>query len=227
MQDDSQPGLFPTILASSVHDIKNALTTLLESVRQLRQKPSLGEDADLQQLELEAVRIHQSLMQLLVMYKVDNQSFTLMVDEYPAIELLQEACAQQQSLLDLSRLQLAIECADDLVCYCDFQHVSHVLASMLNNALRHGRHRVLMSAYEHEGYCVFAIEDDGQGYPQALLIEDWRQPLQADWASHRTGLGLFFAAMIARLHKNAHRQGSIILDNQSRLGGARFRMLLP
>lgn len=222
-----QHELFSTILASSVHDIKNNLSTFLESIKQLRQKNALGENEDLQQLELEANRIHQGLMQLLVLYKVDQHSFMLSVDEYAAMDLLAEARIQQQSLLDLQHLELMTECKNDLMCYCDYQYTGQVLASMLNNALRYGYHRVLISADEQDGYCVFSIEDDGPGYPQTLLVKNWQQPLTFDWISHHTGLGLYFASIIASLHRNDQRQGSISLDNQSRLGGARFRLLLP
>lgn len=223
----SQHELFSTILASSVHDIKNTLSTFLESIKQLRQKPALSKDQDLQQLEFEAIRIHQGLLQLLVLYKVDQHSFMLAVDEYAAIDLLQEARAQQQSLLELNHLELTLECANDLMCYCDYQHIGQVLASMLNNALRHGQQGVLISAHEQDGYCVFSIEDDGPGYPPALLIKNWQQPQTADLTAQRTGLGLYFAVIIASLHNNAQRQGWISLDNQSRLGGARFRLMLP
>jgi K+-sensing histidine kinase KdpD len=223
----SQHDLFSTILASSVHDIKNNLSTLLESVKHLRKKSTLGEDADLQQLELEVIRIHQGLMQLLVLYKVDQHSFMLVVDEYAALDLLQEARLQQQSLLDLNHLELITECDQDLICYCDFQYTGQVLASVLNNALRHCRQRVLISAYEQDGYCVFSIEDDGAGYPTRLFMMNGQQALASDLKAHRTGLGLCFASIIANLHKNVQRQGWISLDNESRLGGARFRLMLP
>jgi len=227
MTDDRQTALFPAILASTVHDIKNALSTLLELAQRLRQKPLLGEDADLRQLEFEAIRINQSLMQLLVMYKVDQNAFGLMVDVHPATDVLEEIMAQQRGLLALKSLQCSLECVDDLMCYCDFQYLSHVLASVLNNALRYSHQTLLMTAYEEAGYVVFAIEDDGDGYPDGLLKTDWQQPLSVDWAGGHTGLGLFFAAMIAGLHKNGSRHGTIRLDNQSRLGGARFRLFLP
>jgi K+-sensing histidine kinase KdpD len=227
MTDDRRSALFPTILASTVHDIKNALATLLELAQRLRQKPLLGEDADLRQLEFEAIRINQSLMQLLVTYKVDQNAFGLMVDDYAAIDVLEEVLAQQCGLLALKSLQCSLDCADDLLCYCDFQYLSHVLASVLDNALRYSHRAVLMTAYEEAGYVVFAIEDDGDGYPDGLLKTDWQQPLSSDGVGGHTGLGLFFAAMIAGLHRNGSRYGTIRLDNQSRLGGARFRLFLP
>lgn len=227
MATEPQQALFPMILASSVHDIKNALGTVQELVQHLRQKPALADDVELQQLEFEAIRINQSLVQLLMMYRMGNRSFYLMVDQYPASDLLQEARHQQQRLLSLKHLQLELECAEELMCYCDFQQLSQVLASMLNNAARFSRQHIVLSAYEEAGYIVFALEDDGEGYPESLLEMDWQQPVAAGLALGQTGLGLFFAAMIAKQHKNADRYGAIRLDNQSRFGGGRCRLFLP
>ena len=78
-------GVFPTILASTVHDIKNSLGTLLGLIQQLTLSQSADQVDNIRQLEFEANRINHSLMQLLVMYRIDSQKFSLVIDEYPAL----------------------------------------------------------------------------------------------------------------------------------------------
>lgn len=219
--------LFPVILGSTVHDIKNSLGTLLGLIQQLSSKQVQDQADDIRQLEFEANRINHSLMQLLVMYKIDSQKFGLMEDEYAALDLLNEAKAQQDRLSQLQDVDISIDCRDDLLCYCDYQQVSNALGTILNNAQRYSQKKVLISADETEGYIQFCIEDDGAGYPQHLLDADLSNQADLDWVTGNTGLGLYFVAAIAGFHKNRDKSGYVKIDNRSRLGGARFSLYLP
>lgn len=227
MHNNQPDSLFSTLLASTVHDIKNSLGTLQGLVQQLTQKPALSQDPDLHQLEFEASRINHSLMQLLVMYKIDNSNFSLVIDEYPAIDLINDAKAQQARQTQIQHITVDVDCDADLLCYCDYQHVSNALGTILNNAQRYCHGRVLMSACQENGYLLFTIEDDGQGYPEHLLNADLSNSHALDWVSGNTGLGLYFVSAIARLHKAKDKRGHVSIDNHSRIGGARFRLFLP
>lgn len=219
-------GLFPTILASTVHDIKNSLSTLLALIRQTLAKQNNCSD-DLNQLEFEAARINHSLMQLLVMYKIDSQKFSLLIDEYAAIDIIREAVDQQARLSRLNNIDLQIACDDEVMCYCDYPNVSNALASVLNNALRYTKQTILISVSEEIGYLRITIEDDGEGYPAHFLNADLNNMADLDWVSGNTGLGLYFVSVIAELHKRGDVCGYVQVDNQSRLGGARFNLFLP
>ena len=219
--------LFPVILASTVHDIKNSLGTLLGLIQQLALKQSNDQLDEMRQLGFEANRINHSLMQLLVMYKIGSQKFNLQIDEYAALDLITEAKAQQDSLLTLSDVRFQVECSADLLCYCDYQYVSNALGTILNNAQRYTQQSILISAGEIDGYVRFCIEDDGQGYPAHLLNADLSNPAELDWVKGNTGLGLYFVAAIASFHKNRDKSGFVKIDNESRIGGARFCLYLP
>lgn len=221
------PTLFPAILASTVHDIKNSLGIVLELIRQLALKQQDGQSEDFSQLEFEANRINHSLMQLLVIYKIDSHKFNLDVDEYPALDIINEARAQQDVLSKLNSAKVQVECNDDLLCYCDYPNITNALGTILNNALRYTRSAIFISAGEDDGYIKFCMEDDGQGYPEHLLAADLSDAADLDWVKGNTGLGLYFVAIIAGLHKNHGKTGYVRIDNQSRLGGARFSLFLP
>ncbi len=223
----STNGIFPTILASTVHDIKNSLSTLMELIHQLPSPPSPNDVTGVRQLEFEANRINHSLMQLLVMYKIDSQKFSLAVEEYPAIDIINEALAQQERLLQLKLNEVSVSCDDDLMGYCDYQQVTNALGSILNNAQRYALHALRISASQENGYLKFCIEDDGEGYPEHLLNADLSDPSSLDWVNGNTGLGLYFVAAIASYHKDKGKAGFVQIDNASRLGGARFCLFLP
>jgi signal transduction histidine kinase len=227
MSDSTKhPELFPAILASTVHDIKNSLGIVLELIRQLAQQQN-GQSKEFSQLEFEANRINNSLMQLLVLYKVDSSKFDLDIDEYAAGDILNEAVAQQDVLINYKNIQVSLDCDENLLCYCDYAHIGNALGTILNNALRYTQSQIVLSAVEEAGFVKFCIEDNGHGYPEHLLNADLSATANLDWATGNTGLGLFFVSIIAALHKNDTKSGYVKIDNQSRLGGARFCLFLP
>ena len=220
-------GQFPMLLASTVHDIKTSLGVVLELMRQIAVKQTGAESEEFSQLEFETLRINHSLMQLLVMFKIDCHNFDIDIDEYSALDIIHEAKAQQDVLSKIRHIQFSLDCSDELYCYCDYGHIANALGTILNNSLRYTSHTILMSAERQDEYVVFTIEDDGEGYPEHFLQADFAMVNKLDWVNGNTGLGLYFVAAIAKLHKNKQKQGFIKIDNQSSLGGARFRLYLP
>ena len=218
---------FPAILASSVHDIKNSLTTLralLSKLEAIHQSPKPNE---FKQLEFETNRMNNSLMQLLTLYKIDLSQFSLAIDEHRAADILEDIVAQQSTLLALSNIELITECDSELFCYCDSTLISNALCTLVNNSQRYCLGKVLISVTQEDDYIVFCIEDDGKGYPENLISSDYKQLPQLDVVTGNTGLGLFFAETIAQLHVQGKKRGFIITDNNSQLGGARFKLYLP
>lgn len=224
---DSNSVNFPAILASSVHDIKNSLATVRELIMQIAAKQQSSKSPDFMQLEFETNRMNNSLIQLLELYKIDSDKFNLDIDEYSACEILQEVKAQQIPLLQLNKISLTIDCDDELFCFCDYNHICNALGSILNNAQRYTHTKVQLSAYKEQAYSVFCMEDDGTGYPEHLLAINTTDTLSINTISGSTGLGLHFVATIAALHATKETKGFIKIDNESSLGGARFRLFLP
>ena len=218
---------FPAILASSVHDIKNSLTALRALLSQLENVYQDPKPTEFRQLEFETNRMNNCLMQLLTLYKIDLSQFSLTIDEHSAADILEDVVAQQSTLLSLGNVQLITECHDELFCYCDNAMISNALCTLVNNAQRYCLSKVLLSAVQEDDYIVFCIEDDGKGYPENLISSGYKQLPQIDLANGNTGLGLFFTETIAQLHIKGDKRGFIMTDNNSQLGGARFKLYLP
>jgi len=218
---------FPAILASSVHDIKNSLTALRALISQLENACQDKKPAEFGQLEFETNRMNNCLMQLLTLYKIDLSQFCLSIDEHSAVDILEDVIAQQSTLLSLGNIQLTTQCHDELFCYCDSALISNALCTLVNNAQRYCLSKVLLSVVQEGDYIVFCIEDDGKGYPESLLSSGHKQLPEIDVANGNTGLGLFFTETIAQLHVKGDKRGFIMTDNNSQLGGARFKLYLP
>ncbi len=219
---------FPAIMESSVHDIKNSLTTVRDLLMHIAIKQQCSKSQDFIQLEFETNRMNNSLIQLLELYKIDSGRFSLDIDEHSVQDILQEAEAQLAPLLRLNKIRLTINCAEGLYCYCDYNHICNALGSILNNAQRYTNKQIVLSAYPEKEYIVFSIEDDGAGYPAQLLSIDFaNDTTYANSISGNTGLGLYFVSTIAAIHNAKNSKGFIKIDNDKRLGGARFRLFLP
>jgi K+-sensing histidine kinase KdpD len=224
---NQRPINFPAILASSVHDMKNSLSTLLTLVNHLEQAYPGVKPPEFEHLQFEANRMNSSLMQLLILYKIDSSLFSLSIDAYPAQDIIYDVMTQQSVLQSLSSARLSSECPDDLLCYCDNTLIGNALGTIVNNAQRYCQHKILLSATREDFYVVFSVEDDGAGYPAQFLAADAPANAAFDPSTGSTGLGLFFAATLAQMHVNGEHRGFIKTDNNSRFGGARFSLYLP
>ena len=71
------------------------------------------------------------------------------------------------------------------------------------------------------------IEDDGRGYPEAMLTKSHEELCDFELSQGRTGLGLFFAKLIANAHSQGDKVGSIALSNGGSLGGSVFEVKIP
>jgi len=227
MDNQTSPIDFSTILATSIHDMKNSLGIMTGLVQRKLNEQSPPYDPDIVQLEFEANRLSNSLMQLLVLYKIESERFLLSLDEYPAIDLLEDIVAQNRPLLDGKGIDLVVDCDAETFVYCDFGLVCSIFNNLLNNAVRYTANRIRLSAIQKSPYAVLMIEDDGAGYPESILNRTFLDQSEIDFYTGNTGLGLLFASHIAALHKGNGTAGYITLSNGGSYDGACFSLFLP
>ena len=91
---------FSAILAASIHDMKNSLGTMMSLIEAQLNSQEPPYDPDTVQMEFEANRLNNNLMQLLVLYKIESKRFMLRLDEYPATEILEDIVAQNKPFLN-------------------------------------------------------------------------------------------------------------------------------
>lgn len=218
---------FSTVIASAVHDMKNSLGMLLNSLDELRDElPQAQQSTRFNTLQYEAQRVHGDLIQLLGLYRLQQKTLSAHVEEHFIPDFLDEQLAQHRVLTRARGVDLQLQ-ADPLLGYFDRELVGGVLNNILNNAIRYTRNTILVRAREHEGYLILSVEDDGEGYPEHMreAPEQTRQGI--DFSTGSTSLGIYFAARIARMHEEADRTGEIKLSNGGELGGGVFEIWLP
>ncbi|MCC7123270.1 MAG: HAMP domain-containing histidine kinase [Acidobacteria bacterium] len=216
---------FADLLASAVHDIKNSLGLVLNSAEHIADTVVVArEDHEaLVMLQHEARRVNSDLMNLLGLYKLERGAALVAPDVVDCAELMAELVAWNMPLLACRGIMLDVEECAAAEGYFDRLLVVGVLNSVLNNTFRHAQRRVSIGCAVHEGYTIFTVQDDGDGYPEAILHSDLSTPFVGATRGS-TGLGLYFARRVAELHRHRDRCGRVELSNRA---GSCFQLFLP
>lgn len=221
---------FSFILASSVHDMKNSLGMLLNTLADVMAKYPPQDEVHAKSyavLEYEAARINGELIQLLSLYRLDHDKVRAYIEECLVIDVLSEQVARNHTLLQTRAIDLAFECDEALMGYFDSDLVGGVVNNILVNCARYSKNKLkLAAAQTAEGLCI-TIEDDGPGYPDHMLNASTFSEVKGTFAGGRPHLGLMFANRVALMHKNKGQHGFIRLNNNSSLGGGCFQLFLP
>lgn len=226
--NDSVDVDFSMLLASSIHDIKNSLGMVLSSLDQVVQLETCTnpeQRKSLAVLHSEASRINHSLIHLLGLYRLQNNQLRLVSDEVYVLDFLEEQLASLGVLFAASNITVTIDCDDLLVGFFDQRLIAGVISNILVNCEKYTQDTIQLKARSHGKGLVIDIQDNGQGYPQAIIDNLNNELRGIDFATGSTNLGLFFASEIAQLHQCEGEHGSIRLSNND--DGGCFTLTLP
>ena len=225
----SEDSMFETLLASSVHDMKNSLSLLLSQLDEIgaRLDQEVETRRSVSDLRYQAGRINVSLMQLLSLYKLEKDQIGVHLSDVFVADFIEDSIAGHSQLAEQRDTELLMSCDDELMWFFDPDLVGIALNNVIGNCLRYTRSKVHVSAGIEDKQLVIRVDDDGQGYPPAMLEHAGRGGTEIDASSGSTGLGLYFASTIARGHQRQQRHGEIRLANDGPLGGGSFIISLP
>lgn len=197
------------IAAAYIHDVKNNLNVLMT-------KAELTQDRESMQVLMDA---DYKLNNLLVLYKAQGDMLGITVDAVPALSMLRMLAVSYQPITDK---QLIVQEGDEsLLAYIDQGLVELCLGNAIHNADRFAREEICLAVREQDGMTVFAVSDDGAGYPADIIASGGSQVVKS---SSSSGLGFYLSSRIASQHVNNDKQGHIRLRNDH---GAVFEMCLP
>ncbi|MBJ9976304.1 HAMP domain-containing histidine kinase [Pseudomonas sp. S75] len=230
MSDHEQGLDFSTVIASTVHDMKNSLSALTQAHDQwLARLPEAARSGSEQGvIEHELRHLNGMLVQMLGLYKLGINQLPICPDYHELEDFVEAQLAAQQDVIRHRDLLATwrIETENPLG-FFDRELVASVVANVLTNAIRYAGHALLISVEEQGEQLVISVNDDGAGYPQYMLERQHDYAQGIDASSGSTGLGLYFAARIAALHERDGVRGRIELRNGGALGGGLFSLYLP
>lgn len=221
---------FSLILASSVHDMKNSVGMLLASLEEFINEAEVQSDEQgkrLATLQYEASRISGELIQLLSIYRMQDNRLPLHIDEQFVVDVLDDQVARNDMLFQTRNIQIVIDCDPDLHWYFDGELIGGVIHNVLVNCARYTKDTIKLSAAVENDYLCIVVADNGGGYPKMMLEEPLEQDAGVNFQSGSTNLGLFFASEVAAMHTQNDLTGFIKLENGGELGGGMFKLYLP
>lgn len=210
-----------TVLAANLHETKNLMTQLM-----LRLDAMVVIDAAVRDARFLCQQINDRMVQMLLLYEMQSEQLKPSIEAHHPADLLQELAGNIRAWSG-ERVSVEYEVDDNTPNdgYFDRALLEMALMNAVHNAFRHATSRIVLRTGLREHRLYFLVEDDGQGFPPAVLesAHDACMPV-----SHNgTGLGLYFAALIARLHVNRGQRGALELHNRTQGSGAQFIILLP
>ena len=221
---------FSAVLGSAVHDMKNSICLIMQSIENLGNSlvdTDLLSKNNLASVHYEASRLNTGLVQLLCLYRTRLNNLPLNIDEYDVRDLMENLVDTNEIYLKHKNMILEVNQSANLIWYLDADLIGILLNDVLINAMRYGKKKIQLSVYTKNEQLVFKVEDDGPGYPSAMLEAHDMSIQHFDISQGRTGLGLFFARLIAQAHTKGDNKGKISLENGGSLGGGVFVLTLP
>jgi len=223
---------FTDLIASSIHDMKNSLNVQISVLEKLaaQYKDTLQPNSyqDLGGVIYQANRMNANLIQLLSLYKLDKQIYPIDIAEHSVAEVIDDVLRLYQPVLDFKHITIAVDCAPDCYWYMDRDLISGVVLNALNNAFQYTRDTIRVAARIEGDWLELRVEDNGSGYPASMLRDEATASKHGvSFLTGSTGLGFHFSSQVTRMHRNAQREGMLIIENGGAYGGGCFVIRPP
>jgi len=222
-------------LASTAHDMKNSISVLSGTLEHLLVDASPKTQSAYPQMAhmlYQTKRLNDNLMQLLALYKqVGEPGYPLDIQPLVLGQLVEQVVAMERVLLQSRGIRLELAFDRDLVWHLDEDLVVGVLSHAINNAIHYTCDTVRLGMRVIDGWLELRVEDNGPGYPPALLkagaIATHGAASGVNFLTNSAGLGLYFSSKVAKMHRHRGNAGSLRLENGGTYGGGCFVMTLP
>jgi K+-sensing histidine kinase KdpD len=221
---------FSMVIASTVHDMKNSLATLMHAHSDwLGQLPAeQRKTPEGAVIDYEFAHLNGMLVQLLGLYKMGVNQLPLRPDYHELDDFIEAQLAHHREVLESRGIVASYEvaCVSPLG-FFDRELIGSVVANIIINAIRFARSAIQISAREEDEQLVISINDDGPGYPEYMIGTQVEYVQGINQRSGSTGLGLYFSTHIAQRHERNGVRGHIEISNGGTLGGGLFSIYLP
>ena len=152
--------------------------------------------------EREVAGLAQLANDLLLLARADEDRFPLRPERVEPRAILDSLARRFAQRARSEHRVISVGHADDGWVEADRLRLDQALTNLVENALRHGRGDIQLSARRAPGVVEFAVRDAGPGLPESFAASAFERFTRADAARSGpgAGLGLAIVDLIARAH---------------------------
>lgn len=200
--------------ADLAHGLKTPLTALAADIRRLRER---GDSEIADNLETVAESMRRHVERELARTRIRHGTAR---PETPLAETARRVIRVVERTPEAAGKRFAVDVADDVALPVDSDDLNEMLGNLLENAARHARGMIRVSAGRDDAMAWLDVEDDGQGMAEADFSEALARGGRID-RKGGAGLGLAIVQDIVDAY------GGRVGLRRSALGGLAVRLTLP
>jgi signal transduction histidine kinase len=196
-------------VADASHELRTPLALLKTELElALRRARSTEELEEAVRSAAESTeRLSRIAEDLLLLARAEQGRLPLNAEPTDVTDLLETVAERFQPRAETDGRHLAVDAGDALVIKADRLRLEQALSNLVDNAFRHGRGTITLTAHSGNGTVELHVLDEGAGFPHGFLDLAFERFSRADAgrAGDGSGLGLAIVATIARAHHGAAR----------------------
>ncbi len=212
------------MVTAIAHDLRTPLFTLRGSLEALER--GVGGADYLPRAQAKAAHLDRLVSDLFTFSRLEYAREAAAFEEVDLAALARRAAEDAEPIAAARGCALDVDGLEGTLCVRgDADALLRILTNLLDNAIRHGRGRIVLGAQRENGAVRLEVADDGPGFAPDDLDHVFEPLFRSDRArpgrTGGTGLGLAIARRLARAHG-----GDVAAANDAG-GGARATLTLP
>jgi two-component system, OmpR family, sensor kinase len=193
-----------SFVADASHELRTPLALLRAELEVALRRPRSKEELEqaLRSAAAETDRLSQLAEDLLVLARSDRGMLPLRTEPVSAHDIAARVAARFAHRAQAVNRTIEVDASPEIDIVADGPRLEQALGNLVDNAVRHGRGTIRLSAAERNGAVELHVVDEGAGFPPEFLPRAFERFSRADEARTRggTGLGLAIAHVIAKAH---------------------------
>jgi two-component system OmpR family sensor kinase len=195
-------------LADASHELRTPLA-LVKTELGLASKPGRSEEELRSAIASAAEQTDRLALvadDLLLLARAEQGELRLQAEEVDVTDVMEEVAGRFRS----DRV-ISVEAGEPVVVSADRLRLEQALMNLVDNALRHGRGAVSLSATAVNGTAELHVRDEGEGFVPDFLPQAFERFTRPDEGreGEGSGLGLAIVETIARAHRGTARAANL------------------
>lgn len=193
-----------SFVADASHELRTPIALLKTELELALRRPRSEAELEnaLRSAATEADRLAKLADNLLVIARFDDGALSLDLARIPANELVESVGARFERHIEDAGRSIELDAPETLDLRADRLRLEQALTNLVDNALRHGKGEIRLTATGRNGRVELHVLDEGTGFDPEFLPHAFDRFSRADRArsGDGAGLGLTIADVIARAH---------------------------